>query len=150
MFKRGMDSKGQLSVEYLFLLMIILVVFGFMITHFIGPTIDASNDISDVSAASNIVNSIANEANVVYANGVSSQRTITMYIPQDNTNIVTGRNGTKGFVSMNVTLSNGTIKTVSAQTAYPLYSYTFTLSHGNKRAVVKWWVGDGAINEWMG
>ena len=54
-FKRGMDSQGQLSVEYLLLLVAIFVVFGFMITNFIGPTIDASNDVSNVAAANNAV-----------------------------------------------------------------------------------------------
>ena len=50
-----MDSQGQLSVEYLLLLVAIFVVFGFMITNFIGPTIDASNDVSNVAAANNAV-----------------------------------------------------------------------------------------------
>ncbi|MGB9980301.1 hypothetical protein [Methanobacterium sp.] len=139
-----------MSVEYLLLLVVIMVVFGYMITNFIGPSIDASNDISDVSAASNAVNSIANAANIVYTNGPNSKRTLTIYIPNDNMTVITGRNGSVGFVSMNVTLADGTIKTVSAKTDYPLFSHTYTLSKGARGAVIKWYNGDAAINEWIG
>ncbi len=138
MFKRGMDSKGQLSVEYLFLLMIILVVFGFMITNFIGPSIDASNDISKVSAASNAVNNIANAANIVYSNGPQSKRTLGVYIP--NNTIITCNYSTSdstGSVNGYVTLSNGSIKTVSAKTIWRLDPHTYN-SSGYHTATVFW------------
>ncbi|MEL7669250.1 hypothetical protein [Methanobacterium sp.] len=145
MFKRGMDNKGQLSVEYLLLLVVIFVVFGAMITYLVGPSIDSANDISDVSGASNAVNTIANAANIVYANGPNSKRTIQIYIPQDMI-ITTSYNG----VSANITLSNGTIKTVSAKTSYPLQANTFNVSKGNKKALVRWYTGDPYLANYIG
>ena len=134
MFKRGMDSQGQISVEYLLLLVVIFVVFGFMITKLIGPSIDASNDISGVSAASNTVNSIANAANIVYANGPGSKRTLNFYIPQSGTKLVTSGN----TVSINVTLSNNSTKVVNATTNVGLGTATRTLSQGN-HVITFWW-----------
>lgn len=142
MFKRGMDSKGQLSVEYLFLLMIILVVFGFMITNFIAPSIDASNDISDVSGASNAVNSIANAANVVYANGPGSKRTLNVYIPQNNMKIQRGNK----LISTNVTLSDGSTKLVTATTGYTLSSSAGTnLPKGWRKVTIQWDPGTTSV-----
>jgi Uncharacterized conserved protein len=138
MLKRGMDSRGQLSVEYLFLLMVIIIVFGFMITNFIGPTIDASNDVSDVSAASNAINSIANAANMVYANGPMSKRTITYHVPF-NMILTMGQTGTNtGYISSIITLSDGSTKIVNATTNYKMYPQTYNLSKGTHTAIISW------------
>lgn len=134
MFKRGMDSQGQLSVEYLLLLVVIFAVFGGMITYLIGPSIDASNDISDVSSTSNAINSIANAVNIVYANGLNSKRTLRVYIPVDNTKITVCSTG----LSSNITLSDNTTKNVSATTAYPMAPYTYTLSKGWHTVTIRW------------
>ena len=135
MFKRGMDSQGQLSVEYLLLLVVIFVVFGFMITYLIGPSIDAGNDISDVSDASNSMNNLANAANIVYANGPGSKRTVMIYFPQDGMRLSRGAN----FFSTTVALSDGTNKTVNATTSYPIAAYVGGAnSKGWHKAQVFW------------
>jgi uncharacterized protein (UPF0333 family) len=139
MFKRGMDNKGQLSVEYLLLLVVIFVVFGAMITYLIGPSIDSANDISRVSAASNAVNSIANAANLVYSNGPNSKRTLQVYIP-DNTVITcnyTGWTSTNGSVNAYVTLSNGSIETITSPTFWRLDPNTYN-SPGYHTVVLSW------------
>lgn len=134
MFKRGMDGKGQLSVEYLLLLVVIFVVFGAMITYLVGPSIDSANDISDVSAASNAVNSIANAANIVYANGPQSKRTLNIYIPIDNMTIVTNTTG----VSANIILSDNTTKNINVISNYKLEPRATTLSKGMHKVVIAW------------
>ena len=147
MFKRGMDSQGQLSVEYLLLLVVIFAVFGFMVTYLIGPSIDAGNDISRVSAASNAVDSIANAANLVYSNGPKSKRTLQVYIP-DNT-IITCNYSTSnytGSVNGYVTLSNGSIKTVSAATYWRLDPNTCS-SSGYRTVIISWWSSTARIQD---
>jgi uncharacterized protein (UPF0333 family) len=134
MFKRGIDSRGQLSVEYLLLLVVIFVVFGAMITYLIGPSIDAANDISDVSAASNAINTIANAVNVVYANGPGSKRTFKVYIPQDN--FVLNRSGTN--INGTVNLANGSQKIVAAKMDYSVNYYSWTFTKGWYNFVVQW------------
>ena len=130
-----MDSQGQLSVEYLLLLVVIFAVFGGMITYLIGPSIDAGNDISDVSAASNSVNSIANAVNVVYANGPGSTRTVNYYVPYDN--LVLSRGG--NYINMTVTLSDGTNKTVSGVTNYVVANNPGTgMSEGWHSVKISW------------
>ena len=132
MFKRGMDSQGQLSVEYLLLLVVIFAVFGFMVTYLIGPSIDASNDISDVSDASNAFDSIVNAISIVYANGPGSKRTINVYTP--DMVFYSGYN----IIYANVTLSNGTTKKISATTSMYNSGTTRTLSKGWHKVTITW------------
>jgi len=139
MFKRGMDNKGQLSVEYLLLLVVIFVVFGAMITYLIGPSIDSANDISRVSAASNAVNSIANAANIIYSNGPNSKRTVQVYIPANTTITLNDSSGNlPGSVNAYVNLSNGSIKTISATTSWRFVPNT--CNSGGDYTVTIWWL----------
>ena len=137
MFKRGMDNKGQLSVEYLLLLVVIFVVFGAMITYLIGPSIDSANDISDVSAASNTVNTVANAVNLVYANGPGSKRVVTVYIPQDNMRFLR----TGNYINLTVTLTNGT-KVASATTNQKIYTNDANITKGNHNIGIYWNFGE--------
>lgn len=143
MFKRGMDSKGQLSVEYLLLLVVIFVVFGAMITYLIGPSIDAANDISGVSGASNLVNSLANAVNIVYANGPGSKRTVVVTAPANNMYFQ------RGGKTLNLTYVNpadGTNKSVIAKTDYPVATWTSTLSKQTYTFYVKWELNNNYIS----
>jgi uncharacterized protein (UPF0333 family) len=142
MFKRGMDSKGQLSVEYLLLLVVIFVVFGAMITYLIGPSIDAANDISGVSSASNLVNTLSNAANIVYSNGPGSKRTVNLYVPSNNMSFNRGGN----YINLTyVNPTDGTNKTASAKTSYPIQSYQSTLNQGSYTFVIEWRLNENYI-----
>ncbi|MCZ3367513.1 hypothetical protein [Methanobacterium veterum] len=135
-----MDSKGQLSVEYLLLLVVIFVVFGAMITYLIGPSIDSANDISDVSATSNTINSIANAVNLVYANGPGSKRTVNVYFPQ---NMSLKRSGYD--INATITLSNGTTIIKTAKTDYPMPGYNAVIPKGWHTVTVVWNNGENFI-----
>ncbi len=78
-----LDSRGQISAEYLLIFVVILTIFLFMISNFIGPTIDASNNVSAVSDTKVAVQSIADAINIVYSNGPGAKRTLTVNAPQD-------------------------------------------------------------------
>ena len=80
-----LDHRGQISAEYLLLFVVILTVLLFMISNFIGPTIDASNNVSAVSDTNVVVKSIADAVNVVYSNGPGAKRTLNVNVPQDMT-----------------------------------------------------------------
>jgi uncharacterized protein (UPF0333 family) len=138
-----LDDRGQISVEYLLLFVVILAVFLFMISHFIGPTIDASNNISAVSDTKIVVDDIANAVNIVYANGPGAKRTVNVNVPHDmtltfdNTNHVVKTDLNK----LNYTLSNGTnsaLKTVNATMNYNGAIDPLTLSKGWYAIQVYW------------
>ena len=83
-----MDSKGQVSVEYLFLILIFLIILFTVTIPFASHAITDSQNVSVTSDAETAVSTIANAVDVVYANGPNSQRTVNVYIPQNNTNLI--------------------------------------------------------------
>lgn len=105
----GLDNRGQISAEYLLLFVVILTVFLFMIGHFIGPTIDASNNVTTVSDTKIVVDDIANAVNIVYANGPESKRTVSVDVPHDMTLTFDGSNHVVETTvnNLNYTLPNG-------------------------------------------
>ena len=88
-----MDDIGQISVEYLLLIVVVLIIISSVTIPLIGKSVDASNDVSNVADAKNAVNEIANAVNIIYANGPGAKRTLDVYIPQNNMKLQTS-NGT--------------------------------------------------------
>lgn len=130
-----MDKRGQLSVEYLLLVLIILIILGTVTIPLIGNSIDASMDVSMVSDAKTAVESISSAADIVYSNGPGSRRTMDIYIPQ-GTNLNTANN----IVGMNITYSQGT-KFVNSTVNYRLNNATTAVSKGWYRVTVNWVIG---------
>lgn len=79
-----MDNKGQMSVEYLLIVVVVIFVLSLITIPLISNSIDASNDVSRSSDAKVALTTIANAADTVYANGPHSKRTVNFYIPKNN------------------------------------------------------------------
>ena len=129
-----MDVKGQVSVEYLLVILVVLLVFGMMLTKVVGPSIEASSDISKASDAKAAVDTIANAADLVYANGPGAKRTLSVYIPK-HTAFTTGTDG----ISMTVLLSDKTNKVITRDTDSQLSTQNLnSVSDGWHTVVVEW------------
>jgi len=129
-----MDSKGQLSAEYLLLILAILIIMGAVTIPLIGNSISSTMDVSGASDIKNAVSNIANAVNLVYANGPGSKRTINIYTPQgtliaDNTNMEIG---------MNRALSNGTSVFINASTNYNVTPTNIAVTKGWHQVQVEW------------
>lgn len=105
-----MDNKGQMSVEYLLIVLVVILVLSIVTIPLISNSIDASNDISHSSDAKVAASTIADAADTVYANGPHSKRTVDFYIPSNTTYIKF--EGNKLIIP--VILSNGTTQNVNA------------------------------------
>ncbi len=117
-----MDSRGQISAEYLFLILIFLIVLTSVTVPFAANSIKASENVSVTSDAQTAASTIANAVDVVYANGPQSQRTVNVYIPQTsnigydgNGNLTINLNG----IPVNASIPNGpNVTTVNAPVPY--------------------------------
>jgi uncharacterized protein (UPF0333 family) len=134
-----MDNKGQLSAEYLFIILVFLIILAVVTIPLMGKTIDASNDVSKVSDAKIAITSIINAADIVYANGPASKRTLDLYIPQ-NTNL--NMNGKS--IAMIVTLSDRT-QSVNGTTEKDLKTSVISLSKNWHTFQIQWNIGDNFI-----
>jgi uncharacterized protein (UPF0333 family) len=129
-----MDVKGQVSVEYLLVILVVLLVFGMMLTNVITPSINATSDVSKSSDAKTAVDTIANAADLVYANGPGSKRTLSVYIPK-HTDFTTGTDG----ISMTVPLSKSRTKVITRDTDSKLSTQNLnSVSAGWHTVVVEW------------
>lgn len=104
-----MDNRGQISAEYLLLIVVVLVIISSVTIPLIGKSIDASNDVSVTADAKNAVSEIANAVNIVYANGPGAKRTLDVYIPQNSMTL----QSETGIITLSIKLSTS-VKTVNS------------------------------------
>jgi len=128
-----MDSRGQVSLEYLLLILVVLLVLGGVTIPLIGSSIEASTDVSRASDAKVAVQTLSDAADIVYSNGPGAKRTVSFYIPVDGTLIFANNS-----VIFTVTYSNGTRSNITAPTQYNLTSQSVNVQRGWYRAVVQW------------
>ena len=129
-----MDKRGQLSVEYLLLVLIILIILGTVTIPLIGDSIDAANDVSQVAAARSMVDDISNAVNIVYANGPGAKRTLNVYLPAPM-----NYSSNNNEINMKVALSDDNIKQVTQIADYKVNEVNnLQMTKGNYKAVVEW------------
>ena len=116
-----MDSKGQVSAEFLFLILIILIIITAVTIPLLANSISAGQGVSQVSDADSAMNDISDAVNIVYANGPGARRTLSVYIPQATTLTSSGNVLRMTLTGISYKDSNGnpqTSKTVTATTDY--------------------------------
>ncbi|MBM4241331.1 MAG: class III signal peptide-containing protein [Euryarchaeota archaeon] len=134
-----MDNKGQISAEYLLLVLVFLIILGSITIPLMGRSINASSDVSAASDARVAVQSIANAANIVYANGMGARRTLNVYVPQN-----TILNFTNRTVAMRIVSSQGNL-TIDQRTDYNLANTTVNVNKGWRNVRIEWTVGSNYI-----
>lgn len=137
-----MDDKGQISVEYLLLIVVILTILSTVTIPLVGQSIDAANDVSWTSDTKIAVESTANAVNIVHANGPGARRTFNVHIPQNNMTLRTS--GREIFIV--TMLSNGTSKNVSSATSHNLTTTSLNLTKGWRTLQVEWPIGQNRIS----
>jgi uncharacterized protein (UPF0333 family) len=131
-----MENKGQASVEYLLLLVVILIIMAAVTIPLVGSSVDATMDVSTSSDTKNAIQSIANAVNIVYANGPGAKRTIDIYMPQNGN--ISVDNGAK-VIYQTLALSSQT-KNISASIDYTtvVMNPSPVLSKGWHQTQIEW------------
>lgn len=110
-----MENKGQVSAEYLLLLVVILIILASVSIPLVGKSITSTLDVSTASDTQNAIQSIANAVNIVYANGPGAKRTIDVYIPQSgNLNV----DNTAKIIYQELTFTDRSPKNITASIDY--------------------------------
>ncbi|HOI71456.1 MAG TPA: class III signal peptide-containing protein [Methanobacterium sp.] len=144
-----MDSRGQVSAEYIFLILIFLIVLATVTVPFAGDAITSSQNVSVASDAKVALSAITNAVNVVYSNGPGAKRTVNVYFPQDARLAYDGTNKalTLGLQDIPVSASDpsGDQKgNVQASVPYTV-NVDETVTKGWHDVVITWDVGDKFI-----
>lgn len=145
-----MDVKGQVSVELLLLMLVILIILGSVTIPLIGQAIDSSMAVSDTSDVSAAVNSIVNAIGTVYANGPGSQRTLNVYFPASAT-----LSYSNNAIQMPVNYGNGTPvkvggiqKIISSSVPYNNFNFipNGNVNEGNYQIKIAWQTSKSTID----
>ncbi|MDI6841711.1 MAG: class III signal peptide-containing protein [Methanothermobacter wolfeii] len=136
-----MDNGGQVSLEYLLLILVVILVLGGVTIPLIGSSIEASTDVSRASDAKIAVQTLADAADIVYSNGPGAKRTVSFYIPVDGTLFV-GNSSVKFMV----TYTNGTRSNITASTQYNITASATQLTRGWYTAVVYWPLNSSTVS----
>ncbi len=145
-----MDSRGQVSAEYLFLILIFLVVLTFVTVPLAYNSITSSQNVSVTSDAQTAVSTLANAVNVVYANGPQSQRTVNVYIPQNDNLVYDNVNqllnlSLSGIPNNTTTNTTGNRNAVNATVPYAVNFANAAVTKGWHNFQVTWGLGNTTI-----
>ncbi|HTX61715.1 MAG TPA: class III signal peptide-containing protein [Methanobacterium sp.] len=138
-----MDSRGQASAEYLFLILIFLIILATVTIPFAGNAISSSQNVSVTSDAQTALSSIVNAVNVVYANGPGAKRTVSVYFPQDSTLSFSSNVLMLGLTNIPFNASNpGTLKpNVNETVPYNVTVTGGSVAKGWHTVVITWSTG---------
>ncbi len=144
-----MDSRGQASAEYIFLILIFLIVLATVTVPFAGNAISSSQNVSITSDAKTALSTIVNAVNVVYANGPGAKRTVNVYIPQDTSLAYADKMLSLNLQNIPVNASNpGVLKpNVNSSVPYAINVVPSggTISKGWHNFIITWGVGNSTI-----
>lgn len=144
-----MDSRGQASAEYIFIILIFLIVLTMVTVPFAGEAISSSQNVSVASDAKTALSTIANAVNVVYSNGPGAKRTVNVYFPQNDALLdydVTNKALTLGLQDIPVSADNPGVPKENVQASVPYaVDVNGTVTQGWHDVEITWDVGDTSI-----
>jgi uncharacterized protein (UPF0333 family) len=142
-----MDSRGQASAEYIFLILIFLIVLTTVTIPFAGNAISSSQNVSITSDAQTALSTIVNAIDVVYSNGPGARRTVNVYFPQ-NANLAYSTNVLSlSLQGIPVNASNPSTLKPNVNSSVP-YALTITggaVTKGWHDVTISWGVGNSTI-----
>ena len=128
-----MDSKGQVSLEYLLILtvsLLLLIVFTLPLTEM---TIQNTLDVSDSMNMKSDLSKLSQAVKTVYGQGQGSRQSVNIVTKQSiNLNI------NKNYMSCNLKLKDGSTKTVKENYNSNLKKSSIPLSKGTNTVIVEW------------
>lgn len=106
-----MNDTGQLSLEYTFIFMILLLVFSLISIPLLTESLKNTQDITDVVKTENTLNQLSSAVKYVYYSDDGTKIVKSIYIPKD-LKIEYKTSSGKHYLSTKINLNDNTTKTV--------------------------------------
>lgn len=144
-----MDSRGQISAEYIFLILVFLIILTTVTVPFAGNAISSSQNVSITSDANIALSTIVNAVNVVYSNGPGAKRTVNLYFPQNSNLVYNNKVLSLNLVDIPVNANNTGVLKPNVNSTVP-YALNILPSGGSvtkgwHNVIITWAVGSSAI-----
>lgn len=131
-----LDSKGQLSLEYILSSMIVILIISLISVPILLTTMDYSKDIVDSINSKAELSKITDAIDYCYASGKGSKRVVYLDFNQ-NADIQLSNDGKKGIATVDLNMSDG-FKEISKSFDCPDINENIHISKGFNRIMVEW------------
>ena len=139
-----MDDFGQLSLEYVMVIMISILLILIVSFPLANLSIDISNDVVDVFSYKNELSKISDGIDYCHASGRGSKRAIFLDFNHDcDINLISKDNGS--LINCVIHLKNGS-KDVNIYSKAPVVSKKIFFSKGFNKVSIEWDLDTNSIN----
>lgn len=139
-----MNDIGQLSLEYLFIFMILLIIFSLISIPLLTESIENTADVSDVVKTENTLNQLSSQVKYVYYSDEGTRIVKSIHIPRDMRIEYKSSSG-RHYLSTKVNLNDNTTKNVMVEVPCkvtfknnPNYYYTNVYDRWYYNTEFKW------------
>ncbi|MDO5825898.1 MAG: hypothetical protein Q4Q22_05920 [Methanosphaera sp.] len=139
-----MNNIGQLSLEYIFIFLILLIIFSIISVPLLTESMENTQDVSDVVKCKNTLSQLAGEVKFVYYSDEGTKIVKSIHIPKDMKIEYKSYNG-RHYLSTNVRLNDNSTKNVMVEIPCkvtfknnPNYYYTNVYNRWYYNVEFKW------------
>lgn len=144
MLFKPLDKKGQLSLEYILSVMVVILIITLLSVPILSLSIDYTNDVMDSINAKNELSKITDAIDFCYNNGKGSKKTVLLDFNKDAT-VRFSSNGGSGRAVLSLKLSDGSYKDVISSYDCDNLNENIHFSKGFNKLSVSWDEGTGSI-----
>lgn len=109
-----MNSEGQISLEYLFIFMIVLLIFSLISIPTLIESIENIDDAVNVIECKNALIQISNEVKLIYYSDIGTKKVKSINIPH-NMKLEYKLYGNKHYLSTNIVLNDNGTKNIMVE-----------------------------------
>lgn len=109
-----MNDVGQLSMEYIFIFMLLLIIFSLISIPLLTESVKNTEDVADVVKAENALNQLSSEVKYVYYSDEGTRIVKSIYVPLDMKVEYKTSSG-RHYLSTKVNLNDNSTKTVMVE-----------------------------------
>lgn len=109
-----MNDIGQLSMEYIFIFMLLLIIFSLISIPLLTESVKNTEDVANVVKAENALNQLSSEVKYVYYSDEGTRIVKSIYVPLDMKVEYKTSSG-RHYLSTKVNLNDNSTKTVMVE-----------------------------------
>ncbi|MBO7719439.1 MAG: hypothetical protein J6S29_04710 [Methanosphaera sp.] len=109
-----MNDVGQLSMEYIFIFMLLLIIFSLISIPLLTESVKNTEDVANVVKAENALNQLSSEVKYVYYSDEGTRIVKSIYVPLDMKVEYKTSSG-RHYLSTKVNLNDNSTKTVMVE-----------------------------------
>lgn len=133
-----MDSKGQLSLEYVLIAMIGILLLTLISFPLVNLSIDMSNDVIDSINSKNELNKLSDGINYCYYSGKGSKKIVTLNFRKETTVNFLLSSENKTIIKSKINLNKDMKKEIIINSNAPIQTKTISFNKGFNKIIIEY------------